>query len=501
MSNTNRQTKGGTSIAAALFIIAFAVAFSSTYNPANFRRMHVDSSVYMTIAQGITRGQLPYRDFVDNKGPLAYFLSVPGLLLGGFTGVWITELVLLCVSVFFAYKTALFFGNRKIALAGTACAFAAFLSFFTVCAGTEEYSLPFLMAALYVFTRYFFSERQNADLLELAALGAAFACAVLIRLNMFPLWAGFCAVIFVEAALKRRFALLGKSVAGFCAGVIAVGVPVFLYLNANGILGAFVDQVIRGGVAKGFSGSDLKETVKNFYILLNRGYSFVPLFWGGFALITKHRQARWTFYAAYTFSYILALLFLSFSSGDSHYNAVLIPFFVPACTSITAGLYAVLSSLPAAKRRAAFVLCLCLVFSESLMKYLDDLAEMFHNDSGAQLIRAGAMIDENTRPGDTIISLGINGYIYPFTKRAATSKYIYQGSGIDLLPGAREAFLSDIAANKPAVIAIFSADDGRYDYLPDWYAPVYAMIASDYRLLSDENGYYLFIRNDSMPTR
>jgi hypothetical protein len=47
--------------------------------------------------------------------------------------------------------------------------------------------------------------------------------------------------------------------------------------------------------------------------------------------------------------------------------------------------------------------------------------------------------------------------------------------------------------NKPAIIAIFTAEDnGRIDYLPTWYAPVYDLIARDYELLSDENGYSLF---------
>jgi hypothetical protein len=104
------------------------------------------------------------------------------------------------------------------------------------------------------------------------------------------------------------------------------------------------------------------------------------------------------------------------------------------------------------------------------------------------------MIDENTMPGDKIISLGINGYIYPFTQREAASKYIYQSSGIDRIPGSREKFLSDILTSKPTVIAIFSADDLRYDYLPAWYQPVYELINKEYRLLSDENGYFLFIR-------
>jgi apolipoprotein N-acyltransferase len=116
--------------------------------------MYVDSSVYITVAQGITRGYLPYSDFVDNKGPLTYLLSVPGLFIGGFTGIWITEFILLFVSVLFAYKTALFFGNPKRALFATAFSFVALISFLLVNAGTEEYSLPLLMVSFYIFTKY-----------------------------------------------------------------------------------------------------------------------------------------------------------------------------------------------------------------------------------------------------------------------------------------------------------------------------------------------------------
>jgi hypothetical protein len=446
----------------------------------------------MTIAQGITRGQVPYRDFVDNKGPLAYLLSVPGLLLGGFAGVWITELLLMCVSVFFAYKTALFFGGKRSALIGTVCCFLIFLSFFTVSAGTEEYSLPFLMISFYIFCKYYFLPEKSVTLFELITLGFCFACAVLIRLNMFPLWLGFCAVIFAEAIIKRRFGLLGKYTLGFCIGLAIAVFPVFWYLKYNGILTDFFTQVIAGGAAKGFSDSGIKQLAKNIVMVINRNYSIAPVLYGIFFCIVAYKQKHFSFYLGYTFSYILIVLFLSFSSGDSHYNAVLFPFFIPPAAFFIKSLYAAFSNV---KRKNIVVLFfLCVVFFEALFKYIDDTAELFYNDSRKWLINAGNMIDENTEPDDKIISLGINGYIYPFTQRKAASKFIYQGSGIDHIPGAREEFLSDILNNKPAVIAIFSADDHRYDYLPDWYAPVYAMIAEDYRLLSDANGYYLFIR-------
>jgi hypothetical protein len=314
---------------------------------------------------------------------------------------------------------------------------------------------------------------------------------------MFPLWAGFCSVIFVESIIKRRFVQLGKYVLGFCIGIVIVTVPIFLYLKLNGIMTDFFYQVIFGGATKGFSGSSIKQLAKNIFIVINRGYSFTPVFFGIFLIMAKYKHNNFSFYFAYTFSYILMVLFLSFSSGDSHYNIVLIPFFVPAFTSLCDILCTAFSDIKFSgmkKRNIALAFFFCAVFSEGIFKYIDDLAEMIYDDSGRQLINAGKMIDEHTGPEDKIISLGINGYIYPFTKRNVASKYIYQGSGIDHLPGAREEFLSDILKIKPAVIAIIIADDLRYDYLPDWYEPIYTLIDEDYRLLSDKNGYFLFIR-------
>jgi hypothetical protein len=476
-----------------LFFIIFAVLLiNSTYSPLNFRRMHVDSSNYITTAQGIIRGYLPYRDFVDNKGPLTYLFSVPGLFFGGFTGIWVTELFFMYVFALFAYKTALLFKKSYTALLGTVFSCIVLLAFFSVNAGTEEYSLPFLMVSFYFFTKYFFPSKQEVSFFEPVILGGCFACAVMIRLNMFPLWAGFCIVIFVESIIKRRFVLLGKYTAGFCLGIIIIFIPVFLYLKLNGIMGDFFAHVVFGGAAKGFSGGGIKEAVKNFYIVINRNYSFIPLLTGLFFMITKFRKTDFSFYAGYTLSYFLMVLFLSFSSGDSHYNIVLVPFFIPALVFLVDILGSVFPVIKA--KNVILVLFLCVVFSEGLVKYLYDLSKVIHDNSGFQLIKAGKMIDENTKPGDKIISLGMNGYIYPFTKRDIASKYFYQGSGLNHIPGAKEQFISDITLNKPAIIALFNAEDGIGQIMNDWHSPIFEMIDREYRLLSDENGFLLFIK-------
>jgi hypothetical protein len=114
------------------------------------------------------------------------------------------------------------------------------------------------------------------------------------------------------------------------------------------------------------------------------------------------------------------------------------------------------------------------------------------------LVATGRIIDENTQPDDTIISLGINGYIYPFTERRPASKYFYQGTGVDLIPNSRADFIRDITSKKPKIIAIIkdASTKGKASWtnLPAWYAPIDALIKQSYTLLTDQNGWYLFIR-------
>jgi hypothetical protein len=308
---------------------------------------------------------------------------------------------------------------------------------------------------------------------------------------MFPLWAGFCMVIFFVALARRRFLTAGKYILGFCSGLLIVFIPLYLYLKINGIYDAFVVQVILGGASRGFGGSSLKETSKNFFMVINRACSIAPIFFGLYYMVLNYKKPAFTYYFGYTFSYFLLVLFLSFFSGEAHYNMVLVTFFVPALTILGGFLY---NAFPVKKNKSLIVICfLSLVFFEGIVNYFYDLSKIIFDKSGQQLIKAGKIIDENTNPNDKIITLGYNCYIYPFTKREAASKYIFQGYFHDVIPGAKEEFISDVLTNKPAIIVIANVD-GNEQYSDYWHAPVFEMIEKEYRILSDENGFKLFIR-------
>jgi len=309
---------------------------------------------------------------------------------------------------------------------------------------------------------------------------------------MFPLWAGFCLVIFFESVLKRQYLQLLKYICAFLTGIIIVFIPIFLYLRTNGIVNDFWNLVVVGGAAKGFGSSNLKDTVKIFYDLLNKNYSFLPLFFGIYFIMSYFRRDMFTYYIGFSVSYFLLILFHSFSWGGSHYNTVLIPFFPPALTVLINKFE--FKFLKENIRKTVLIFFLCIVFSEGFVMLLFNMGRNFYykNNSGAMLFRAGKMLDENTDNGDSIISLGYDGYIYPFTKRNTASKYFYQGSGLDLIPGAQEEFISDILSTKPAIIVISALYGGEGFYMENWHKPVYDMMEKEYYLFSQDNGFIFY---------
>ena len=480
-------------IYAGLFCAALFVCLISCLNPFGLTNINNDTSVFLTIAQGITRGQVPFRDFYDNKGPLTYLISAPGFALGRFTGVWITELLFMCVSVFFAYKTALFFGSPVFAFTGVVLSFIILHNFFEVAAGSEEYALPFMMVSLYIFTKHYFSSKRIA-FFELIILGCCFAASVFLRINFFPLWLGFCAVIGVETIHKRDFTSLGKYLLGFLTGICIVTIPVMGYLILNNALSDYINQNIITGSARGFSGFNMVRFIRSFFIITSKNFCFAPLL-AGFVWLVKDRDTKKRgYYMGYAAAFILTVLFHAvIRTNFDHYNMVLAPFLVPAFTCFAVHIYTYFSTNK--YRSVCCAVFFALLFSMPIAQWFYDVYVSLHDTTRTDLIHTGNIIDEHTSAGDTIIFLGFPARIYLFTQRDTASRYIYQGSGVDYEPGAREEFLSDVRTKQPAVIAIENKE-GRFDHLPEWYAPVYRMIENEYRLLSDANGYFLFRKKD-----
>ena len=76
-----------------LLCAAAALAVCSRSSPLYPTNDWGDANIYFTIGRGMLEGLVPYRDLLDHKGPLLYFLHAAAALVSdsSFFGVWLWE--------------------------------------------------------------------------------------------------------------------------------------------------------------------------------------------------------------------------------------------------------------------------------------------------------------------------------------------------------------------------------------------------------------------------
>ncbi len=241
-----------------------------------------DSGVFLYIGSQILRGQVPYLDTWDHKGPLMYFLNAGAVALdpGGERGLWALEFAALLAA-----------GGLLLAAGKSLGRFAAALAAIWFYAGviltlrpgnfTEEFALPLAALALLVVQR----ERALLGRAAGFALGACLAGSLLLRPNLvgIPLLAAL-ALLWMGRSTRRGFR---SAAVGIGAGMVVLAGPILVYLAAHGALADAWDQYFLFNLVYAGSGSTAgwRVVVEGLTILLPSGLPIAGLL--GAALIGK----------------------------------------------------------------------------------------------------------------------------------------------------------------------------------------------------------------------
>lgn len=138
---------------------AVLLAFCSWASPLYPYHCGGDANIYFTIGRNMLDGLVPYRDLIDQKGPVLFFIQMLGALVSrqSFFGVWLLEIAAGTVFLYFSASTVALFAPRAAALISVPLTALAAWSGDAFANGStaEEYSLPALAFGLYLFCRAF----------------------------------------------------------------------------------------------------------------------------------------------------------------------------------------------------------------------------------------------------------------------------------------------------------------------------------------------------------
>lgn len=145
-----------------LLCAAAALAVCSRSSPLYPTNDWGDANIYFTIGRGMLEGLVPYRDLLDHKGPLLYFLHAAAALVSdsSFFGVWLWEVAAGTAFLWFSLKSVSLFCPEHLSLLTVPLVAGAVYSSPAFAQGdsAEELCLPLLAFSLWCLLRAFKAE-------------------------------------------------------------------------------------------------------------------------------------------------------------------------------------------------------------------------------------------------------------------------------------------------------------------------------------------------------
>lgn len=198
----------------------------------------VDSNIYFTIGKSILKGKVIYRDLLDQKGPVIYFIHSLASIISfdSFIGMYIIETIACFFYLFYINKIVEFYIPKKGLLLMPVVSILTY-SIPAFCHGdsAEELCLPFIAYAMYIGLKCIKESRflrRNESLL----LGIIGGIVFWIKFTLVGIFVGMFIPLALLAIKERNIKEIFISILFILVGFIIISIPVIIYFLMNNAL-------------------------------------------------------------------------------------------------------------------------------------------------------------------------------------------------------------------------------------------------------------------------
>ncbi|MDE6888453.1 MAG: hypothetical protein K2P45_07410 [Eubacterium sp.] len=230
-----------------LLALVFSMAVFTATNPI-WGYTGVDSACFLLMGRGMLDGRVPYRDLVDNKGLVLYFLNALGQFLFQFAsapafGVWVIEFLCLFFSLLLVRSFAGLFGCQSmVSVLMQVLYLAAIFPLIEMGNVGEEYTCFFTLLGFRLCARYLVENRTDCFWRYGFGAGILFALCFFVRPNNALPLAGMIFVLGMYFLFRKEWRNLFISVGTFGIGIAGVVMPMAAYLTVNDALYDCISQ-------------------------------------------------------------------------------------------------------------------------------------------------------------------------------------------------------------------------------------------------------------------
>lgn len=441
-----------------LFVFCTTLAVASLFRlyPGNARAPIQDSSAFLYIGERMAEGKRPYLDLFDHKGPLLYLIQWTGICMtpGSFTGVWLLEVLNIAFTTLFMLRLAALLAKNH------SDAYLAVLAVIGACGWmvwqggnfTEEFALPWISSAAWVFCSFF--ETRTYRKQDILLLGAGFAAILLLRANMVAVWVSFMPIVLVLLLKERRFSDLGKCTVLFACGFLLIFLPIMLWSACEGFfLEMWEDYILFNFRYTGSTGS--------FSDRLRLTIRFITVLWPAAAaaavslLLHPRRKLLW-----YNLLFFAVSAFTAAMSGRLYYHyaivilpAAVLPF--SCCFDRTAQIF---QNGEKKKNPEPIIVAaaFCLMLAGAMI-YRGVFTDAQQDDT------VTAYLKEKTEPNDDVLIIGNSSWYYLLADRKTENRFFYQLPPVEISETLRNAFYNQLLQHPSDYIVLPGVQEDR-----DW---------------------------------
>lgn len=411
----------------------------------------LDASIFEYFGYAMSHGQRMYLDLFDHKGPVIFLINYLGYSIGASLGIKILYIASLIVFFYIGYYISRLFTGIRNSFVVLIITFIILESFFEGGWGLEGYILPCLAYSLYIFIKYFLTDKVKGY--EIVLTGFSFAVVLFTKANMIGMWLVFSLLISIKLIYQREVISLLKHIGLFIIGSIVFILPLCCYLLFQGSLEEmFYQSIVMNFIySKESSELSVREILKWYmdqanYLQIN----FIIVI----AIITGwKRYGMKTLIYTITFLFCLILALIS-KRTYLHYLLVLIPLFIPYI-SVTINK---LINKDASKYFLLLLVGLLGIYWGSLSD-IKNKVDNRYNDLSLNEKEVANYISAHTDKQDKIYTHRLNGIIYLYSDRLSSTKFFFVPSLKDETP-----IIDDFKTSIEKVPPKYIVFDSKWDY-------------------------------------
>ncbi|MDO5136199.1 MAG: glycosyltransferase family 39 protein [Eubacteriales bacterium] len=436
-----------------LIAAAFIVSMQSPLHPWTQGYSGTDSSVFRYIALVMEKGGMPYADTFDHKGPLLYVINYLGSRISYRHGIWLIEFLFIWLTLLLMYKTAKLRCSSAVSCALTLCSFYLIAAYFEGGNYTEEYAMPFLAAAAYIFLDYLIHTRISR--LRLMACGFCFGAVFMLRANMIALWIVFCLAVLIQSIVRDK-RVPWDYLLYFLAGALLLVLPLALWLISQNAWQDFINDYILFNLK--YSSWEKRATLYNRCLSVLKWLAGSVCFLSFLCLLRLIQKKKDVFLNVTYFLYeALSICLLALSGRRyGHYGMALLPVFIYPISSFASYIKEEKISRTAALLFAAALLVpavpLWTGLSVNALQSFGGLDQTKGTED--QMEEVTAAVIENTSENDPIQVIGNYDIVYVESRRLAASAYSYQLPVSQVDDRIRKEFITDLETQMPKIVVV-----------------------------------------------